>query len=71
MTPIKVSNETTESSMLPNNQSPQTDKTPTNEISDRIKVILVFIADDNSCVKILFYKPKDSLVAFRVFSPTV
>ena len=43
ITPTKVSNDTTDSSMLPNNQNPQTDNTPTKEIRDKIKAIFVFI----------------------------
>ena len=35
ITPTKVSNDTTDSSMLPNNQNPQTDNTPTKEIRDK------------------------------------
>jgi hypothetical protein len=43
ITPTKVSNDTTDSFMLPNIHSPQIDNTPTKEISDKIKIIFVFI----------------------------
>ena len=43
MTPIKVSNETTDSFIVPNTHNPHIDNTPTKEISDKIKIIFVFI----------------------------